>query len=143
MCYSYNLVYPISALRPRLAQAPLRLCDCTLERVVTYEDGAPRRIGAPAEAEGENLARGSFTTRAKQRAVFDQRAQTSAGRGDDEGKEQIEMKSNATMATLLLIVGAVAAATLACDRKGVHVPGDTTGGWIGQTLGGGSRAPTP
>ena len=30
MCYSYNLVYPISALPPRLAQAPLRLCDCTL-----------------------------------------------------------------------------------------------------------------
>lgn len=28
MCYSYNLVYPISALPPGLAQAPLRLCDC-------------------------------------------------------------------------------------------------------------------
>jgi hypothetical protein len=28
MCYSYNLVYPVSALPPRLNQAPLRLCDC-------------------------------------------------------------------------------------------------------------------
>ena len=46
------------------------------------------------------------------------------------------MKSNATIATLLLVVGVVATATLACDRKGVHVPGDITGGWIGETLGG-------
>jgi Copper type II ascorbate-dependent monooxygenase, C-terminal domain/Copper type II ascorbate-dependent monooxygenase, N-terminal domain len=29
MCYSYNLVYPISALPSRLAETPLRLCDCT------------------------------------------------------------------------------------------------------------------
>jgi hypothetical protein len=28
MCYSYNLVYPISALPRRLDEAPLRLCDC-------------------------------------------------------------------------------------------------------------------
>jgi Copper type II ascorbate-dependent monooxygenase, C-terminal domain len=28
MCYSYNLVYPITALPQRLAEAPLRLCDC-------------------------------------------------------------------------------------------------------------------
>jgi hypothetical protein len=28
MCYSYNLVYPLAALPPRLAQLPLRLCDC-------------------------------------------------------------------------------------------------------------------
>jgi hypothetical protein len=28
MCYSYNLVYPLSALPAALEQAPLRLCDC-------------------------------------------------------------------------------------------------------------------
>jgi hypothetical protein len=28
MCYSFNLVYPISALPAGLDQAPLRLCDC-------------------------------------------------------------------------------------------------------------------
>jgi hypothetical protein len=28
MCYGYNVVYPISALPPALANAPLRLCDC-------------------------------------------------------------------------------------------------------------------
>jgi hypothetical protein len=27
MCYSYNLVYPVSALPPSVDQAPLRLCD--------------------------------------------------------------------------------------------------------------------
>jgi hypothetical protein len=28
MCYSFNLVYPITALPPALDAAPLRLCDC-------------------------------------------------------------------------------------------------------------------
>ena len=129
MCYSYNLVYPISALPPRLAQAPLRLCDCTLrETVVTCDHGARRRIGAPAEVEGKNLEDARLQVGRSGAPCLNNARKPRLAGATTRAKEQIEMKSNATMATLLLVVGAVATATLACDRKGVHAPGDITGG---------------